>query len=288
MATPTLADWQVNIGGAAGVTMGRGTPYLIHDFAFFGQSNHRTLDTPRGNRSGDFTSKDYFGSRVGTIKVTVTGTTPTDAMNNYNALVGQWWVRDTETLRPLQFKLPGQPQQQMLGKPRRFNPDMSRLLASLITVDLEYYNPDPAIVAADLSTLAGGLPSSFPGRTYPRVYPLVYGAGTAAPVTVTNAGNYKTRPVVTVYGPCTNPLVENITQGKMVKINIDLAAGDFLVLDMDAHSILLNGTASRRNLMSTNSQWWDLDPGVTAIQFLADTYQPAASVTVAFYSAWLG
>lgn len=287
MADPTLSDWQANIGGSAGVTIGKGTAYIINDFEFFGQSA-RTLDTPRANAPGDYTTQDYLGSRVGTIKVTVTGATPTEAMNNYNALVGQWWMRASETVRPLQFKLPGQPQQQMLGKPRRFNPDMSRLLASIVTVDLEYYTPGPAIVSADPVTGSTTLSAGVGGRTYPRVYPMTYGSVGAQPAVVTNDGNYTVWPVVTIYGPCANPIAVNTTQGKSIKVSLTLAGGDFLVIDMDAHAILLNGTASRRYAMTSDSQWWSLDPGQSSLRFLADVYQAAAHMDIQFNSAWVG
>jgi hypothetical protein len=129
--------------------------------------------------------------------------------------------------------------------------------------------------------------------------------GTVAPsgVTVTNAGNTETRPVLVINGPVTNPSVSNasITGGPTLQFSnpnqtgYTVAAGDQLVIDTDTHSILYyvggvssgSAPASRGSWLVPGSTWWDLPPGANLIQFLSqDSAAVAGTVQIQWASAY--
>ncbi|WP_134664012.1 phage tail domain-containing protein [Amycolatopsis sp. CFH S0078] len=65
---------------------------------------------------------------------------------------------------------------------------------------------------------------------------------------LTNRGTAPTTPIYTLYGPLTNP---TLTAGSAsMRYNAVLAAGEYVVIDPSAPSVLLGGTASRRQLLS--------------------------------------
>jgi hypothetical protein len=70
-----------------------------------------------------------------------------------------------------------------------------------------------------------------------------------------------------------------------MSFDITIADGDFLWIDTETRSVLLNGTASRFPNKSSND-WIDLQPGVNEITFRAST-PSAASMTMSFRSAWV-
>lgn len=279
-----LADWQISVGG---VVMGPGTPYLIHDYQGLGVTDMRTSDTARPQDDGDYYGLDLRSSRTLSIPITVTGTDSSNAMANVQTLLRAWWLRSTETTRPLNFKLPGQSEMQISGRPRRAPLDMTGLKTRIVPITLEYYSADARIYAALAKSASCQAPTASGGRAYPRIYPQTFGGtGSTNSVTVTNAGTFTAKPVITIQGPATNPSIQNVTQGKTLTFAITLGSTDFLVLDTDARSVLLNGTASRRSALAAGSQWWDLDPGDSQVTYAASG-ATGGFATVAFSDAYL-
>lgn len=282
----TLADYQVEIGG---VVLGPGTPYLIHDYKGLGIGEVRSGDVARPQRDGDHYGLDTRAGRVVTLKMTIIGDTPADAMQNFDTLAGQWWLRDGENERMLRFKVPGRAEQVVKGRPRRLPADMSRLLSRRIVVTAEFKSAHAPVFSADTTTGNALLPPLPGGRSYPRVYPLVYGDGSAGTgsLYVVNDGNYPTTPSLRINGPCSNPVVEQVALGRFLRFDIVLAATDYLDVDFEYRSVLLNGTTNKRSVLSNDSRWWDFDPGTTEVRFRADVYEENAVAAFTWRSAWV-
>jgi len=121
------------------------------------------------------------------------------------------------------------------------------------------------------------------GRTYSltfsRTYPPSAAIGSG---TVNNAGNTDAYPLIRIYGPATEPALDNDTQGKSLAfVGLTLAAGEFLEIDTRTKTILLNGDPanSRYDKLSyPASEWWSLSPGDNLIRFHPTTYTAATTV----------
>jgi hypothetical protein len=140
-----------------------------------------------------------------------------------------------------------------------------------------------------LNTLAGssgvaGLSTG--GRTYPRVYPLVYGTtaqGSANQVILSNIGTAKTYPKFQIDGPLASGWrLENSTTGDEESFDITLSTGDILVIDNGAKSAYLNGNLVNGLL---NGDWWQLAQGTNVVKLFGD-YNATASFTVTAVSRW--
>ncbi len=157
-----------------------------------------------------------------------------------------------------------------------------------LTFAIPLFAGDPLKYSTTLSSVTVGLPASSGGLTFPVVFPVAF--GTSGPGGIADAANVGTRatsPTVTIGGPVTNPRVEHIGQGRTFRVAITLGAGDQLVVDMAARTVILGGTASRRANVEAGSQWFDLSPGANQVRFAAESYDPAASMTLAWRSAWI-
>lgn len=130
------------------------------------------------------------------------------------------------------------------------------------------------------------------GRTYDRVGDRVY---PASPVlgsgSVTNLGTAECYPLLRIYGPCTNPVLYNDTQGKALFFTgLTIAAGQFLEIDTREKTILYQGVAtdSRYNtLVFTSSSWWTLSSGVNSLRFIPATSAAGSLLEVTYFHSYL-
>lgn len=145
--------------------------------------------------------------------------------------------------------------------------------------------PDPLKYSAIEHALETGLPVSTGGLTVPHTVPFsVDSVSISGTVEVFNAGNAATAPRLIVYGPVDTPRITNVTTGQALVANLVLAAGEYLDIDLEAHSAMIGGTASRRGFIS--GQWWELAPGNNTIAFNAPVYQADAAVQIIWRDAW--
>lgn len=146
---------------------------------------------------------------------------------------------------------------------------------------------DPLVYSAEQSSVGLGLEQESDGVEFDMVAPITFGVsaspGTAVAV---NEGNSNTFPTIQILGPVTNPIVLNETYDEAIRINLTVAPGDSLSIDMQSRSVLLNGTASRRFAVSNTSTFWALRPGVNQLRFIASGYDSDALATVSWRSAW--
>lgn len=130
------------------------------------------------------------------------------------------------------------------------------------------------------------------GRSYPRSYPRTYpSSAVVGSTTVTNEGTAHAYPVLRVYGPCTDPTIENITADLTLAFaDLEVFAGDFLEIDTRARTIRYNADPSDSrypNLSFPTSRWWTLAPGDNIVRFVPDTSSEPSQVHVVYRDTWL-
>ncbi len=99
--------------------------------------------------------------------------------------------------------------------------------------------------------------------------------------TLTNLGNERTFPIITVTGTCLNPVLTNTTSGLSVKLPISMSSGT-LVVNFATLAVTLNGI---RISETPSSDWWGLEPGANVMGFTADSHSGTA-ISVVWASAW--
>lgn len=101
---------------------------------------------------------------------------------------------------------------------------------------------DPRRYAAALTTAQTSSIATGGGMSFPLTFPLSFGAGAAGgEVTIAAAGNYERPAILTMHGPATNPIVEDISGSGLAIVfdGIAIAEGDYLVVDTDEHTATL-------------------------------------------------
>lgn len=122
---------------------------------------------------------------------------------------------------------------------------------------------------------------------------LFFGTNISGFMTLTNRGTAPTFPIYTLHGPLTSPA---LTAGSYtIRYNANLAAGEFVVIDPLAPSVLLGGTAVRRHLVNpAQFQGFavpaadpDGDPGALSVGLThSGPVTDAGWVDAEFRSAW--
>lgn len=177
--------------------------------------------------------------------------------------------------QPFYFQMPTQEPRMVLCKSLGIKYDLNsaiRLSTTAFQIVLKAYDPTIYSTAVH-STSQSLMAATQDGRGYSRAYPLTYGGTTTTGIfIVNNGGNRPVGGIITIPGPVTNPQVLSDTDGgKFLQIQISLSSTDHLDVDLGSRTILLNGTANRRNQLTSDSQWFRLLPGDNALRYSAAT-----------------
>ena len=228
----------------------------------------RTQDENLGYMDGMATGRDFVGGRTITFSLVIAPSptqTSWDALRSLQAMLQP----SREGLGLLQFQLPGRDVQRVLARVRRrATPINVPYSMGKIQVALQFFAPDPLIYDDEEkggTILAGmaAVPSSY--RLYPRIFNTTYplqGGGVSGALDCFNAGNRTVWPLFTIAGAVTNPGIQNRTTGENLEFTVTMGAADVLQVDTAHHTVTLNG-ANARNLLTSKSRWFGLEPGVS-------------------------
>lgn len=270
--------------------MGDGTPYVVQSVSGLQDSpGVRSGRTPRGRAHGSFPGPKYSEHRVITATIEIDGPhqngptvwddfsrahiTAIDELGEFHAKVsGVASGREVVLFATCEkLSLPvDQDYWQGLGH-----------------ADVQWVADDPRIYDAVLSTVSTTVAdTSGTGEPWPFDWPIDWG-GTASggTVTATNEGEFPAPWVATITGPVTSPRIEDAATGQVVRFDGSLAAGETLVVDSMAKSVLLGGTVSRYSWLRPQSRWFDLAPGANTIRFAASA--GSGSLTLSWRSCWI-
>lgn len=252
----------------------------------------RNQDDNRGYADGMFSGRDFLAGRTISIIFNTFGTAAASAQANYNT-IQTTLLPQQEGTTPLYFKLPNQQTQQQFINARvrsmktTIDPNYTY---GYITSQVEFFCPDPKYYNDNQQTaLLPYLPPG--GRTYNRIYNLVYTPGTSGTITTTvdNTGWATTYPTITLVGPIADPVFGNQTTDNYLHFDgLTMTESDTLVLDLYNKLITFNGDAAR-NLLSYGT-WFGAPPGNSIFTLYGDPVSVLDNVTratISFYSAFI-
>jgi hypothetical protein len=265
-----------------GYAVGAGEPLRITDLSGLDDLPAiHTFDSERPGVDGLDFGVDLRGGRI--IEVNLVGK-PTDPTGTLQALRSAL-VDGDSTL--VVTGLPGLPDLQLAGRIRRRKINTDRDMANrVIRCAFDFECADPRLYDAVETVLTTGPgTASGTGLTPPLTPPLTPGgSAVGGNVTAVNNGIRTTLPRVRVDGPVTAFSLLNATTSRKLTYLQALAAGEYVDIDFDARTVLLNGTANRRAY--TFGAWWDLPPGSSSVFYLPADAAVGSLMTLRFRSAY--
>jgi hypothetical protein len=228
---------------------------------------------------GGWATPQFYAPR--TLTLTVTASAPSQALRDVARAAMQQAVPVSD-LALLRLDEPI-PKQMMVRRSGPLTETYPVLTDVEFTVGL--VAPDPRKYSTVLHQLTANQGPGPAGLAPPFTPPFTLPAG-AGPmsVSVTNAGSFETRPLVTITGPMSAPGVVNQTTGQTVTFpTITLGASDVLAMDFLNKQATLNGAYRPADI---SSAWWLLPPGTTGVQ-VTGTGSAGASMQVQWRDAWI-
>ncbi len=265
----TLADYQISFNG---LTMGPNTPYRLRGLqGFRGLPTIGTSDLPRQGVDGTFAGRDTNVERILQAVAIVTGTSGSDFETNLAALeAAMITIPDGADLKPLAHKLPNRSvTRRYNARPRKHDEPLDpTYIRSHTTVALQWECPDPTIYD-DTSTTSA----------------------IATTGTITNAGNWPSRPVITVTPSATTVTIVNTDDSSnqiVLKQWVDSGSVTHtipasVVIDCWAGTVVDGSAVNRFDVVDSTST-----PGffalVAGVNHLSIT---GGSMSVVWRSAWI-
>lgn len=293
---PLAAD-QVRIVRLSGsLLMGPGTRYtVLPGWDPFTRATRSPQSMERTQGHGSIRGSEWVDQAVVLIPISVNrvGATKAEWLEAHDELAAAFMaVGSTGETCELYFEHGGS-EYVLFGTPRTPRVDGDNLSVGKSAEQLAFVAPDPRRYSAELTTVSTGLTEYLSGLVTPFTTPFtIYTVLSSGLLDLTNTGRAESGLTVRIDGPIAGPqLVLQRPDGsvQMLSINIDLAAGQFLLIDSKKRTALLDGVSTAN--FRGSSQWgWDkfpLLPGVTSLRFLGSDETNTAQATVSYRSAWL-
>ncbi|MEM9521557.1 MAG: hypothetical protein AAGA37_19765 [Actinomycetota bacterium] len=272
-----------------GHTIGKNSDFKIISMTGLEVPRIRSTDLNAiGN--GQHAGLDAYDGRTVTIAGYLREYDDADMSTKRHDLATAWLIGGGTEEEPLTFQIPGiagggrrriycRPRGDALTIDRGFTLGTARDVFQLHATDPRIYDDVESQASVLLASGAGGL-------TWPLTWPLDWGSTRLGLKSVINDGNAAAGARFTMYGPVTNPRVENITTGQTIELSLQIAAGEFVEVNTALGVVLLNGTASRFSALTVGSELFLLQPGVNEIRYAANASGIGSSLGIGFRSAW--
>ncbi len=269
---------------------GNGTPHVLMSVdGLQDLPQIRNQDDDQGYSDGMFSGNDFFGGRTITFTLATYATAGGNTARQNFLLLKAALLPQSSGTAPLQFQLPGSSLQRINARVRTaLIPIDANYTFGQINSQFTFFCPDPKFYDDTLftSTLSFNAPT---GRSYNRIYPLVYGAGggNTSYTAVANTGWATSYPVITINGPIINPTIGNFTTGISITITGTFVSTDVIVVDLASKLVTVNG-ATARNLVTGASKWFNAPAGTSQFYLTGTGTTPGTTnATVAYRSAYV-
>ena len=271
----------IPLGGVDSV----GVAWSLQTLEGWDSAEVRSEYTDREAAHGSWASPVYFGSRPITLTGTVTApdrATLEDALERLRAAAS---LTDT-TLVVYELTQPKQATVRRSGKPL-----FAYVTDRIATYSVMVTAADPRRYSTVLQSGTTGLPSTTGGLLPPVTPPLSIPATTVqGQITAYNEGTIDTAPLLIIDGPVTAPqIIAQMPDSSVVFLNYSqsLGTGEELVIDTDAHTVILNGNASRRRYLTLPTGWPKIPAGSEVTFQFNSSSNSTAQLTVRWRSAWM-
>lgn len=207
----TLEDFQFELDG---YVFGNGLPIFVDEDGFDpGDMDWAVQDTQNAINGSTMFGRDVTTASTWTFALHTNTETPEDALAELDAM-GAVWLQEQEDSRAvnaLRYCLGGRTRV-VYGRPRKFTYKMNNRflsgyvppMATFVRADSLHYDDTPKQLDLKIA------PSIAGGFVFPTAWPITFDrpADFVNPSAVVVGGTGKTAPIVTFYGPVTNPSIQ--------------------------------------------------------------------------------
>lgn len=276
-----LAEGQISISrpGGASVTLHHGTVYKVTEFEPFERGVRADQGGAIAWGNGEWSGVEWRASPTVTMKLSL-------RTRSWAELMAAWWaveaaVVPVETGPEVEIRWNAAGVEYLMyARPRRSRLHNKNLRTGKGKGEAEFFCPDPLIYSGVEHSVEMGLLYRTGGFSVPVRIPFRSHAVVAGgEVPVVNAGIRPAKLLLRINGPVPAPRVSVVTDTTLQTIYLDtvLGANDYLDIDTQKKTVLLNGVTTR--LADQFGDWPVLPPGPARIRFESDHYGDAARLS---------
>lgn len=254
--------------------LGPTTSYHILTFQGVDVPGIRSSDSASPFSHGSFGGRELLSVRAIEASLLLQATTQA-ALRTLETDLGKAFrpLGESEADPIVTFRLPGDTRKRVTGRPRRAawayrageGINITRAEIAVVCLDPRIYDhmeETTTITIASGSSSQSGTPN--------------------------NGGNFPAPPILSIVGPALNPRIANAQDGnRSIKVDYNVLATDTLDIDVLKRTVKLNGT-DRFDLVRTDNQWWEIQPGANTITFSRTGTTGSAVLTLKHRDTWLG
>ena len=237
----------------------------------------------RSDANGTYDSTEYYGARTVSMVVRALG----DRRAAFETL--SKFLRPST--RPVLFYTVDGTERQITLRPNSRSsafvgsPNSQEFLAQWVAPSglIEAVTDTVAVADATLGVEAGRTYDLTFDRDYPATSPV-------GSVSITNSGTGFCCFRAELFGPCTNPVLENLTTGEQLRFVTTLTASQWLEVNTRDRTVRLNGLVSQNRyntLDFATSKWFEIPPGESLLRYRPDSITAGAFARVSFRSSWI-
>lgn len=249
----------------------------------------RTVVDNRPNIDGTDDRTRFFGARVVSLSIDLVGDkwALMDQLSPYMLPGARPYLVFDEAAQPRRFRLRASDESKLIQSPTNAQ-----------NVFLQWVAPDGVAETVNQSSVnVFASQQVSPGFTFDLDFDLSFpNASPSGRTNVPTLGNARCYPVMQLWGPCTNPQIDNLQDvdelgvTKKLAFSISLSSGQYLEVDTRNRTVLLNGNSNqpRYNTLDFSvSRWWTLAPGNNFVKYFPDSYSGNARAVMLYRCTFL-
>ena len=266
--------------------------YVVTDFNL-GSPTVRAVTSARINANGEDDVTALMGARA--VSFTVRCFAPDDGSRSRRAVMERLRAYANPAYRPVLIFCEDDGEERRVTL-RGESPNWPmRPEGASVAVQMAFVAPSGLLEAAAATVVnISAQPATEPGRTYPLRFPRKYPVGSVTGTTAVTNGEAWAAPadfVAQLWGPCTSPVLTNVTTGAVLSLpGLSLGGDQYAEVDVREATIRLNGRPSESLYGFQEwgvSSFWQLAGGQNLLRYSPATYEAAARAVVTFRAASL-
>ena len=262
---------------------GSGTDFVTTEVTgLLGSATARDQDVDKGHDHGSHPGMIFYGKRFIAFDMTIRAANGADMEQKLEAAARAFQlprIRNSKNMEPFIFRRPGVEDKVCYARcTKRDFPSNFKTAKGLAVGSVELQAPDPVFYSLTPSHADLDLP------------PTVTTGGVLVPMDGSHADGAK--PLLTLTGPATNPVIENDTDdSRAIRLQVTLGANDAVRIDIKKriveHRIGLAGAWNRNYaIVRADSQWWALLPGNNQIIYSRTGSSTTSTLDIDWQDAW--
>jgi hypothetical protein len=262
------------------LVMGRGTPYIVRGFNPWKRPLRQGRGGPVPFGHGRWKGAQFRDAVPVPMTVIIMAPNPADWVPLHDALAAAFDAIGTSSIEhELEWNLHGY-ERIMFGTAEGTDPDPQRAGVGISVESCMFTASDDRTYSAVEHSVEMGLLYRTGGFGVPfRVPAVSHSVVAGGEVDVFNAGKSPATLLLRITGPVPAPRISVVTDTTFQMLSLDtvLGADDWLEVDTQKQTVMLNGSTTR--LFDHSGDWPLLPPGPALIRFESDHYGPVPRLT---------